>query len=172
MAGVGPAPKDKRSRDRDTKTLEELVYDGELYGDPLPEGLLGTNEDGDPIDWHPQTLVWWEAIREWPLMENEPKASWAFLIDTARLHDAMWRNGSDNYAEIRLRLAKYGIMPDDRRRIGVKYKPKAEVGEDGTPAAPVPSTTADGRRMRLVGGTDVKPPAKKKPAKKRAPKKK
>lgn len=175
MAGTGPAPKDKRARDRDTKALEELVYDGKLFGDPLPEGILGTDEHGEPIDWHPQTLLLWESIREWPLMEHEPKASWLFLIDTMRLHHHMWQNGSDHYSEVRLRLAKYGIMPDDRLRIGVKYKAKAEGDPDGAPAAPARSTDDDGRRMRLVGGTDTekKPAAKKKATpKKRAPKKK
>ncbi|GAA3510025.1 hypothetical protein GCM10022234_00260 [Aeromicrobium panaciterrae] len=156
MAGNGPPPKDKRSRDRDMKLLTDLVYKGEVFGDPLPTGVLGTEKvDGEEreVDWHPQTLLWWEALRGWPLMEGEPAISWSFMVDTAFMHHKMWTNGRwDFAAEIRLREAKYGIMPDDRKRLGFKYKPEPDAVEPtDQPAAggKASVTSLEARRQRL-----------------------
>lgn len=171
MGGVGPEPKDRRSRDRDNKLLNELVYNGEVFGDPLPVGVLGENKDGTPADWHPQTLIWWEAVRGWPLMESEPAVSWCFMVDTAYMHHKMWTNGRwDFAAEIRLREAKYGIAPDDRKRLGLRYKPKPDVDEpaDTTPKGPGTVTSIKSRQERLTKKVE---PVKKKPVKRAAPKK-
>lgn len=157
MAGNGPPPKDKRSRDRDMKLLTELVYNGEVFGDPLPEGVLGTKKvDGGEVqvDWHPQTLMWWQALRGWPLMENEPAVSWSFMVDTAYMHHMMWTNGRWDFAsEVRLREAKYGIMPDDRKRLGFRYKPEPDAVEPGdTPAegGNASVTSIEARRKRIT----------------------
>lgn len=157
MAGKGPAPNEGgRSRDRDNKALEELVYNGEIWGDPLPEGVLGQHETGEhageDIQWHAQTLVWWDAIRQWPIMEHELAASWQFMVTTAMLHHKMWTNGRwDFAAEVRLREAKYGITPDDLRRLGKKIKRPGgadlQVVEPGT----VTNISAgEARRQRLL----------------------
>lgn len=173
MAGNGPAPKDRRSRDRDTKLLNDLVYNGQVFGDPLPDDVL-YDKDGNPQKWHPMTVEWWESIRRWPLMEKEPEASWRFMIDTALMHHQMWRNGRWEFAaEIRLREAKYGIMPDDRKRLGLKYKPKAdaeEPGESGLAAVPDNVTSIEERKKRLTA--QKSPPAKKTTARKAPAKKK
>lgn len=154
MAGKGPAPSENgRSRDRDNKALEELVYNGEIWGDPLPTGVLGVDEKtGELIDWHPQTLVWWDAIRQWPVMKDEMAASWQFMVTTAMLHHKMWTNGRwDFAAEVRLREAKYGITPDDLRRLGKRIK-----RSDGTeltvvePGSVTSITPAQERRQRLI----------------------
>ena len=157
MAGKGPAPNEGgRSRDRDNKALEELVYNGEIWRDPLPEGVLGQHETGEhageDIQWHAQTLVWWDAIRTWPIMKDEMAASWQFMVTTAMLHHKMWTNGRwDFAAEVRLREAKYGITPDDLRRLGKKIKragdPELQVVEPGTVTSISP---AQERRQRLI----------------------
>lgn len=156
MAGNGPPPKDKRSRDRDMKLLNDLVYNGEVFGDPLPEGVL-VDKDGAPQDWHPQTVIWWNGIRQWPLMEDEPQASWSFMIDTALMHHQMWRNGRWEFAaEIRLREAKYGIMPDDRKRLGFRYKPTPDAAEPQDQPAEggkASVTSMESRRKRLTKDT-------------------
>jgi hypothetical protein len=157
MAGKGPAPNESgRSRDRDNKALEELVYNGEIWGDPLPDGVLGVHEsgplEGQDIQWHAQTLVWWDAIRTWPIMKDEMAASWQFMVTTAMLHHKMWTNGRwDFAAEVRLREAKYGITPDDLRRLGKKIKragdPDLQVVEPGTVTSISP---AQERKQRLL----------------------
>lgn len=151
MAGNGPAPKDRRGRDRDNKALQELVYNGQVFGDPLPEGVLGFTEEGEPIPWHPQTVVWWESLRRWPLMQDEPAVSWMNMVDTARIHHLWWCGRLDLANEFRLRLANYGISPADRRRIGVKYKPYPEVPEAGESTTGVGKVTnLSSRRKRLT----------------------
>lgn len=155
MAGKGPAPNEGgRSRDRDNKALEELVYNGQIWGDDLPSGVLGQDEKtGEDIDWHPQTLVWWDAIRRWPVMEHELEASWQFMVTTAMLHHKMWTNGRwDFAAEVRLREAKYGITPDDLRRLGKKIQrpgdPTLTVVEPGATVTQIDEGQA--RRARLL----------------------
>ena len=150
MAGNGPAPKDRRGRDRDNKALQDLVYNGQVFGDPLPDGVLG-ELDGEPIAWHPQTIVWWESLRKWPLMEGEPDVSWQFMVDTALMHHTMWTKGRWEFAsEIRLRVAKYGIMPDDRKRLGVKYHPYPEMPEGGETPKGGNVTNISSRMNRLL----------------------
>jgi len=149
MAGRGPAPKGQRARDRDTPEFVELEVTTELYGHPLPEGILPDGES-----WHPQTLALWDSLREFPLMAGEPALGWAFLVDTALLHHAMWTNGKWELAgELRLRVAKYAATPEDRMRLKVKIE------SPGKPApAPTSSTVSSGvtdiqsRRSRLTEG--------------------
>lgn len=118
MAGTGPAPTGKRSRDRDNKPVSEYVVTGELYGPELPNAatVLPKGEK-----WHPQTVAFWDSLRRSPLMANEDGLSWSVLIDTALMHHKMWQNGRwDFAAELRLRLAKYGATPEDKMRLRVK----------------------------------------------------
>jgi hypothetical protein len=141
--GQGPAPKAQRVRERDTVQLDEVVDTGELHGFPLPE-----LEDGQ--EWHPQTLVLWDALRSSPLLADEGALGWQFLVDTARMHHVMWSRGRWDYAgEIRLRVAKYGATPEDRMRLKVKV---TRPGDAPAPAAAGRAGVADiaSRRERLT----------------------
>ena len=141
MAGRGPAGKATRSRQRDTPVFEEVSAGGELFGAPLPEGVLP-----DAESWHPQTLALWDSLRSSPLLANEPDLGWQFLIDTALMHHTMWTKGKWEFAsEVRLRVAKFGATPEDRMRLKVKI-----VAPPPTPAAGSVSSIA-ARRARLTG---------------------
>lgn len=144
MAGRGPAPKGDRTRDRDTPDFDELPVTGHLFGAELPEGVLPDGES-----WHPQTLVMWDAIRAFPLLEHEPEFGWQFLVDTALMHNAMWTNGRWEFAaELRLRLAKYGATPEDRMRLKIKVTTPGSAA----PVAPAGVTDIGSRRARLSDG--------------------
>ncbi len=122
MAGRGPAPKGHNSRKRDEPVLRDVVNDGTTYGMPLPnpDGILPSGEE-----WHIQTLRFWDALRHSPLMKDEDDLSWSFLIDTALMHHTMWTKGRwDFAAELRLRLSKFGVTPDDRMRLKIKVVDK------------------------------------------------
>lgn len=149
MAGRGPAPKGRNARDRDTPDFDALTVDGDLFGQPLPEGVLPEGEQ-----WHPQTLSWWESIRRFPLLKDEPEIGWQFLLDTALMHHTMWTKGRWEFAsELRLRVAKYGATPEDRMRLKIKIEAPAAT----PPAAPPPAsgdekvTDISSRRSRLTG---------------------
>lgn len=144
MAGRGPAPKGQRARDRDTPEFVELEAKPELYGSELPAGVLPADEQ-----WHPQTLAWWDSLRAFPLLKDEPAIGWQFLIDTALMHHTMWAKGRWEFAsEVRLRVAKFGATPEDRMRLKIKVVAPS-------PATPV-AATAPGvtdiasRRERLT----------------------
>lgn len=148
MAGRGPAPKAKRSRDRDTPELDELKVEGVLYGEPLPDGVLPDGES-----WHPQTVKWWDSLRRFPLLKTEPEIGWQFLIDTALMHHTMWTKGRWEFAsELRLRVAKYGATPEDRMRLKIKVEtpsspaPSGETAPNGSPKV----TDISSRRARLT----------------------
>ena len=144
MAGRGPAPKGKRSRDRDTPDFEQIEDAGEVYGEPLPEGVLPDGEG-----WHPQTVELWDSLRRFPAMRDEPPLGWQFLIDTALMHHTMWTKQRWEFAgEVRLRLAKYGATPEDRMRLKIKVT----TGPASVPAAASAKVTPiDSRRSRSTG---------------------
>lgn len=139
MAGRGPAGKGVRSRDRDTPEFAEVVDDGVLHGPELPA-------EGGP--WHPMTLAWWDSLRRFPAMASEPDVGWAFLFDTAFLHSLMWSDEEVKLAaEIRLRVAKFGVTPEDRMRLKIKVLSPSDVPADAAAAAGV--TDIASRRDRL-----------------------
>jgi len=144
MGGRGPVPKETRSRSRDSVEPDAVEITGEMYGRPLPEGILPNDEQ-----WHPQTLALWEAFRVWPVMADLPEVSWQFLIDTMLQHHVMWTKGKWEFAaELRLRVAKYGVTPEDRMRLKIKLE---------IPAVTAPAKAAGNvrdiasRRTRLSG---------------------
>jgi hypothetical protein len=148
MAGRGPAPKGKRTRDRDTPEFREVKADGKLHGKPLPRGVLPKGQE----DWHPQTLALWDSLRRSPLLADEPDLGWQFLVDTALMHHIMWTTGRwENASEIRLRLAKFGATPEDRMRLKVSVmKPAPAAG--GAPRAATAGKVTDirSRQARLT----------------------
>lgn len=145
MAGRGPASSGRRQRERDQPTLTDLPYTGEVYGEPLPKGVLPAGES-----WHQQTLALWDALRRSPLLANEPALGWQFLIDTALMHHTMWTKGRWEFAsEVRLRVAKFGATPEDRMRLKVKVETPGQ--QPRLSAAPEPGkvTEINSRRARL-----------------------
>lgn len=146
MAGRGPAPKAKRSRERDTPEFEQLEVEDVLYGAPLPDGVL---PDGEV--WHPQTVKWWESLRRFPLLKDEPEIGWQFLVDTALMHHTMWTKGRWEFAsELRLRVAKYGATPEDRMRLKIKIEASGSPAPAARAAGPG-VTDISSRRARLTG---------------------
>lgn len=149
MPGRGPAPKPEGERvNRRKRQLTTYEVTGEeLYGPELPEDVLPAGED-----WHPQTRAWWQAMRRYPTMRDALDADWQFLIDTALMHHTMWTKGRWEFAaEIRLRSAKFGVTPEDRRRLGVMIADPAEAARkqaiktDGSGKV----TSIESRRKRL-----------------------
>ena len=152
MAGRGPAASGNRSRARDNAVRETVKSDGKLGGFDLPEGVLGTDHDGNEIDWHPATRRWWENWRRSPQgTRMVTDVDWDFLLDTALMHHTMWANGRWEFAsEVRLRAAKFGATPEDRARLKFEIEvpeqyPVGDSGNDGN------VTRLDERRDRWTG---------------------
>jgi hypothetical protein len=148
MAGRGSAPKETRSRARDTKRrdaeLNRVEADGDVRGPELPEGVL----DGE--SWHPRTVQWWETWRRSPQAQMFTETDWDFLLDTALMHHTMWDKKRWEFAaELRLRAGKFGATPEDRMRL----KMKVETPGDGKPAEPETPRNVSSRRksLRIAG---------------------
>lgn len=146
MAGRGPTPKGDVVR-RNKERMEKVENVGAVYGKPLPEGIL---PDGEA--WHPQTVSWWESLRRFPLLKDEPDLGWQFLIDTALMHHTMWTKGRWEFAsELRLRVAKYGATPEDRMRLKVKIETSSDrAASDARAASAGTVTDIRDRRTRLT----------------------
>ena len=72
---------------------------------------------------------------------------WDFLIDTAVLHHAMWSEQRWNLAaEIRLRLAKFGVTPEDRARLRMQIE---TAPQETKRTEPVASKAAKKLRTKL-----------------------
>jgi hypothetical protein len=155
VAGRGPQPKETRSRARDTPDRDAIQAAARAEGWDLPEGLLGNEKNGEPVEWHPATVLWWKSWRESPQAERmltEP--DWVFLLDTAMIHHQFWRNGRWEFAaELRLRAAKFGATPEDRARLKftIEVPEQFRVGED-TPGGNVYDMS--GRRRKYPKNQD------------------
>lgn len=114
MSGRGFPPKDPERRARRNKdgTPRALLRFVRADQPPLP----------DDIEWHPRTVAWWENWRTSPQADHFMVTDWDFLLDTARLFNAMWTDGDFKLAaEVRLRVAKFGATPEDRARLRMQF---------------------------------------------------
>lgn len=131
MAGVGQPPKDpetRRRRNADPVPTTEVAGDEVLRGPDLPDDVLG-----DGVEWHPQTLRWWDTWRRSPQAQAFLATDWDFLLDTALMHNAMWSKGRWEFAsELRLRAAKFGATPEDRLRLRMKVTNPDKPADPGT----------------------------------------
>lgn len=165
MAGVGPVPKNERSRLRDSPKREVVKSDGKVGGFDLPEDVLPPikiegevqlTPDGEIMreEWNLQTVRWWNNFRESPQgIRMATLVDWDYLLDTALLHHQMWQSGgknSDRAAEIRLRVATFGATPADRARLKFEIEVPDEF-DAGSHTGNV-SSMSDERRKRLAAG--------------------
>lgn len=137
MAGRGPAPKDpKRRARRNSDSVATSTIRFELADQPeLPS--LGTDKDGNEVEWHPRTVAWWAMWRVAPQAEHFMASDWDFLLDTALMHHAMWSKGQWTLAaEVRLRVAKFGATPEDRARLRMQFAEADEKDAKRTTASP------------------------------------
>lgn len=152
MGGKGPAPKERRTRERDTVKRVTLSADGLKRGFALPQLRVIDPETmaTKVIPWHPRTVAWWNHWRESPQavrMLTEP--DWDFLLETARLHHQFWSGDMSVAGELRLRVAKFGATPEDRLRLQLEIATPAQLTGGKTTGGATITTLAD-RRARLA----------------------
>ena len=164
MAGMGPPPKEERSRKRDTPVRDMVKSDGKIGGFDLPDDVLPPikidgefqyDVDGNIIreEWHPQTVRWWNNWRESPQgVRMATMVDWDYLLDTALLHHQMWMTGgknSERAGEIRIRVAAFGATLADRMRLRFEIEVPEEfsVG-DGSNVSSIDTA----RRKRVING--------------------
>lgn len=167
MAGTGPAPKPNAVRRNKPAQRDLVKYDGVLRGFELPDASEGDllppvrrKVDGEWVQepqtsWHRETVKWWERWRSSPqAMQMMTEVDWSYLLDTALMHNAMWRTGSfESAGEVRQRMSMFGATPQDRMRLRMEVEVPAEqypagrTGQSGEVAS-----IDDARRKRLADG--------------------
>lgn len=127
MAGRGPAPKPpgrKAGHSRDPHGTTTIEF-APAVAPSLPSG----------IDWHPMTVAWWDTLRSSPLAGAMMAVDWSFMLDTALLHHQYWNGDAKLAAEIRLRVAKLGVTPEDRLRLRIQAVAADEADAKRPPVA-------------------------------------
>ncbi|MEU1762866.1 hypothetical protein [Micromonospora sp. NPDC005652] len=164
MAGVGPAPKspDKRAR---------------RNSDPVPQTVLKFVKGEQPelprgFDWPERTRDWWAMWASSPQSEHFTQTDWDFLLDTAMIHAEFWSGNLAVGGELRLRVAKFGAIPEDRARLRLVF---ADADEKDAARPAGASARERYANLRAVPAavpdatvTPIKPAARKAPAKKAA----
>ena len=146
MAGVGARPKDPSRRARTNK-------------DPIPSTVLIFTPGEQPflpadVDWHGQTIEWWEMWRESAQANTFTATDWSFLLDTALIHNKFWHGDMSSAGELRLRVAKFGATPEDRARLRMIFADADEKDEKrGTASGQAGPKTPYGNLRAVPGQT-------------------
>jgi hypothetical protein len=145
MAGRGPAPKPGSARQRKgSKSAVALVADPDIEIPELP--------DRD-IDWHYQTIEWWEDVWASPMAPEYDDSDIHSLYIMAVCVDDFWsaRNPTERQkasAEVRLHSQRLGLSPIDRLRL----RWEIQKVEDG--AARAAKRQAENRAISVAGDDD------------------
>jgi hypothetical protein len=107
----GPLPKPDAQRRRRNKPGKvesfEIQPDKKTHGPALPPG-----------DWPEPTRSWWHHLRTSDQASVIEPTGWDYLLDCLPLHRRIWEEGSvPAAAELRLRLAKFALTPEDAIRL-------------------------------------------------------
>ena len=113
MAGRGAPPKADGRRVRRNKQPDTITFLAETAEQPhIPQSR----------DWPAETRDWWVSWGIHPMTETFTESDWQFLLDTALIHAAVWGDGDlKQLPELRLRVAKYGVTPEDRARLRIQF---------------------------------------------------
>lgn len=113
MAGMGPPPKNPKTRQRQNKTSTAAKLKG--GSDPvtaeLPKRVSGE------VPWHPETVEFWRLVWDSPMASEYDQADVPGMVLLARLMDRFNYGEIQLAAEIRLQRQCYGLTPLDRRRL-------------------------------------------------------
>lgn len=118
-------PADQQIPTRGTRPqLIERIIAGESPVPPMPEHPHRVDEDGLrwPVEWHPQTVAWWNDVWTSPMESQWDESDVHNVIIMALLYDDLWtatsaKERKEAAAEIRQQRADLGLAPLPRRRL-------------------------------------------------------
>lgn len=134
--GMEKNPQDRQRRNKDDYVIDYVEWDGKLHGPPLPRGRKWTDETRD----------WWAGWRKSPQAMVMTDTDWAFLLDTALLHNLLWKeepeytgegrrpNGGMTLTqlagEVRQRVSKFGATYEDRKKLKMAIDTPASLARE------------------------------------------
>lgn len=75
------------------------------------------------VEWHDQTIEWWEHWVDSPLTAEYLAQDWDDLLDCAIIHHNLWMTGQSRHAvELRHRMARHGYTAVDRAKLGISER--------------------------------------------------
>lgn len=139
MAGRGPAPKRPQDRARTNKDgAEWRVITMSPEAQPALEDVLGDVNPVTDEPWRPSSRTFWGQLGGHPTTRALLPAQWSSLA-RAVAYDEAALVGKCSASEARLRLAKFGIDPDDMLRLRVQVVAADEAERRGSAAKSAPS---------------------------------
>ena len=130
MAGQGFPPNPGREPSRRGNKKDFRVVEFEPGTQPkLPSRWRVVDGKRVRGSWPKVTVGWWEMWAGHPLAEEFSDSDWSFLLDTALIHAAVWDGDLKMMSELRLRVAKFGVTPEDRARLRIQFAHADEADE-------------------------------------------
>lgn len=134
MAGKGRPPKNPNQRARRNADPVPLrIVHADPAVQPALADLLGESNPLTGGPWQVATLTFWHQLGEFPTTANLQAAQWSSLARALMIDDAMVSGETKLAGEARLRLAKYGIDPDDLARLRIQIVQADEAEEKRKP---------------------------------------
>jgi len=136
---TGPSPKDPSTRQRrnTTSTKSTLRKPVNPFIPELPATAGFDRLADQEVQWAPETEEWWLAVWESPMAPEFDDSDYFGLVALAwlwNMRELAMAAGHvktvlDLTTEIRLQQPKYGLTPDDRRRLQWTIEQGEQAGE-------------------------------------------
>lgn len=143
MAGMGPPPKSRATRQRQNKTPGSAQFQTTEQKQKRP--ALGKH----PVEgetWHARTKAWWTELWGSPMAKEYLRVDNNGLLMLATLIDRFWKSPSTQLsAEIRLQELRFGVSPMDRRRLQWEIVRATDAQQKRPPRPPAGPPAGDPR---------------------------
>lgn len=137
-----PKPANKKSR-RSTADDAQILEIPKTGQPRLPNGYCS------------QTRLWWRAWKDYPLAEAFSAADWAFLLDTAFIHNLAYTEGEYRlFSEVRQRVQQFGVTPYARAKLRIQFATAQDI-EDKTNFNSMPSGPGSRANAEVPDGVIV-----------------
>lgn len=152
MAGRGPAPKDPQRLAghgaAKARAGQMRVVEVKPSRQPTLRRLLGEVNPLTGGPWRESTLLFWRQLGSFPTTSALLPAQWSSLARAVAYDEAaLLGRGKVSPSEARLRLAKFGVDPDDLMRLRVQVV----AADEAEARRQKPSPQASYGNLRAVG---------------------
>lgn len=161
----GPAPKDMGTKaGHSGKQHPFRVVGLPLAEQPeLPDAFRLSDPDQDGVlrrkrvKYPSETIDWWESWRRSPLIDGFTEHDWNYLLEVTVIHAQFWLDidRAKMASELRQRMAKFGVTPEDRARLRIVTVTADTAEETAAEAARLNAkvgVVGEGRRLTAIPG--------------------
>lgn len=128
----------------------------EPVAQPKLDSLMGKFNPMTGENWHSQTRELWAELKHFPTTQNLQKAQWMMLARAVALDDAALKEPKTYAAEARIRMAQFGVTPDELLKMRVAIVSADEAERRGRPPADGEKGKGQGSEQRFGALVRVK----------------